>query len=114
MLASGSLVGRIRGGAWPRSQTFFAVVGAGLLTQQAFSIKNVRYTMALELPLRFLGLAWLLHLASRLSPLVKWLLVGCVVLVFCLLDWQTFRLWIDLNGYDPVSADLLRMRKIVP
>jgi hypothetical protein len=114
LLASGALVDRVRGGAWPRPQIFFAVVGAGLLTEQAFLIKNVRYMVALELPLRLLALSWLLRIAAGLSPWLTWGLVGSVVGVLCLLDWQTFRLWVEAEGYDPVSSLLLQLRDIVP
>jgi hypothetical protein len=114
VLASSVLIEHVRAGLWPRPQIFFAVVGAGLLTEQAFLIKNVRYMVALELPLRFLALSWLLHLGAGLSRQLRWLLVGSVVAILCVLDGQTFALWVQARGYDPVSSLLLQMRGIVP
>jgi 4-amino-4-deoxy-L-arabinose transferase-like glycosyltransferase len=115
VMAGGSLIERLRGGAWPRPELLLFVVGAGLLAEQAFMIKNLRYMVALELPLRFLALSWLCALAGRVRTRYRVPLVATVVVTLCVLDWQTFQgFWVDGQGYDPVSVHHLRWRGIIP
>ncbi len=111
----GALLQSPERGAWPAPRRFFALFGALLLLEHAFLIKNVRYLVALDMPMRLLALAWLFELAMRLRVPVQRLVLAAVVGASCLLDFQSFRhFWVDLKGYDPVSVDLLRARDILP
>ncbi|MET0411667.1 MAG: glycosyltransferase family 39 protein [Polyangiaceae bacterium] len=115
LLSVGSVVDRLRAGAWPRPQVFFLLFGAVLLAEQAPLIKNARYMVALELPLRFLALAWLFHLTAALRTRWRVLLVGAAVVTLCALDWQSFRRdWVKKQGYDPVTYQLMIWRKMIP
>lgn len=115
LLATGTLLQRLLQGEWPTSELLLAVLGAGLLAEQAPFIKNVRYMIALELPLRFLACSLLFRVAQQVWPQRGALLVAAAVAGLCLLDWQSFHeLFADVGGYDPVSVDLLRGREIIP
>jgi 4-amino-4-deoxy-L-arabinose transferase-like glycosyltransferase len=115
LLSVGSVVDRLRAGAWPRPQLLFLLVGVALLAEQAPLIKNARYMVSFELPLRFLALTWLFHLTAELRTRWRVLLVGAVIVTLCALDWQSFaRDWVKKRGYDPVSYQLLHWRKIIP
>jgi 4-amino-4-deoxy-L-arabinose transferase-like glycosyltransferase len=115
LLSVGSLVDRLRAGAWPRPQLLFLLVGVALLAEQAPLIKNARYMVSFELPLRFLALTWLFHLTAELRTRWRVLLVGAVILTLCALDWQSFRRdWVKKQGYDPVTYQLMVWRKMIP
>jgi 4-amino-4-deoxy-L-arabinose transferase-like glycosyltransferase len=115
VLASGSLIERVRTGAWLRIEVFFFVLGCLLFAEQAPLIKNLRYMVALELPLRFLALSWLFHLTAPLRVHWRAPLLGAIVVGLCVLDWQSFRgYWVRGRGYDPVSQYLLHWRGIIP
>lgn len=115
LLSVGSVVDQLRTGVWPRPQLLFLLFGAVLLAEQAPLIKNARYMVAFELPLRFLALAWLFHLTAELRTRWRVLLVGAVVLTLCALDWQSFRHdWVEKKGYDPVTYQLMIWRQMIP
>jgi hypothetical protein len=115
LLAVGSLLQRLLQGEWPTSEVLLAVLGAGLLAEQAPFIKNARYMIALELPLRFLACCLLFRVARHIWPGRGALLVAAAVAGLCFLDWQSFRhIFVDLGGSDPVSVDLLKAREIIP
>ena len=115
ILSLGALVARIQRGVWERALVYFAVVGSGLLFEHAFFIKNVRYMVSLELPLRILALAWICDTARGLSSKHASWIAAATVALLCWLDWRSFHtVWIDFHGYDPVSYFLLCVRSIVP
>ncbi|HVZ31434.1 MAG TPA: glycosyltransferase family 39 protein, partial [Polyangiaceae bacterium] len=115
LLGAGALLQRWFDGEWSTIEVFFLVFGVGLLAQQAPFIKNARYMMGLELPLRFLAVGLLLRCAQRIWPARSTLLAALVVAGLCFLDWRSFQhLFADVGGYDPLSFDLLKARKIIP
>ena len=115
LLSVGALLQRIFEGEWSTPEVLFALLGAGLLAEQAPFIKNARYLLLFELPLRLLTLSLLFRLTRRVLPWRGMLLVGGAVAWMCFLDWQSFRhVFVDANGYDPVSVELLEAREIIP
>lgn len=115
LLGAGALVQRSEEGQWCTAEVMFALLGAGLLLEQAPFIKNVRYMVALELPLRFLALRFCFGVARRVWPVQSGLLVAAAVVGMCFLDWKSYHhIFADVGGYDPVSVDLLKAREIIP
>jgi 4-amino-4-deoxy-L-arabinose transferase-like glycosyltransferase len=111
----GALIQRVSAADWSTPEILFVVLGAGLLLEQAPFIKNVRYMVALELPLRFLAVSFCFRLARR-----RWFsstaLVGATAVVaMCFWDWQSYRrIFVERRGYDPLSVYLLEAREIIP
>jgi hypothetical protein len=115
LLGAGTLLQRVCDGEWSTPEVLFATSGACLLAEQAPFIKNVRYMLALELPLRFLALSVCFRVAQRLWPSGSLVIVAAVVAGMCLLDWQSFRhIFVDARNCDPLSVHLLQAREIVP
>jgi hypothetical protein len=115
LLGAGALVQRIGEGEWSTPEVLFALLGAGLLLEQAWFIKNVRYMVALELPLRFLAVGFCFRVVRRIWPAQAASVVGALVAGLCLLDWQSYRhIFADGGSYDPLSIVLLKARQIIP
>jgi hypothetical protein len=111
----GALVQRVSAGEWSTPEVLFTMLGAGLLLEQAPFIKNVRYMVALELPLRFLAVSFCFRLARRRSFESSALVAAAALVAMCFWDWQSYRrIFVDAGGYDPLSVNLLQAREIVP
>lgn len=111
----GALAQRTSFREWTTAEVLFAALGAGLLIEQAPFIKNVRYAVGLELPLRFFAVSFCVTLFRGRSPQRPALLVGAAVIAMCSWDWKSYRdIFVEARGYDPVSANLLQAREIIP
>jgi hypothetical protein len=111
--ALGVVAVRIRQGALPRACVYYAVLMVGLLFEHAFFIKNVRYVAILEMPLRILALWMVFEIVGRTRRAT--VIVACIVVVLCVLDWRTFiAFWVKGGLYDPVTPTMMGLRDIIP
>jgi 4-amino-4-deoxy-L-arabinose transferase-like glycosyltransferase len=112
---AGVLVLRARRREAESAHVFFGLLAALLLFQHAFVTKNVRYLMALELPLRVFAVAMLGEVFASRDRRLTAALVLVAVIGFAALDLATFEhVFVANRAYDPVTYPLLILRKIVP
>ncbi len=81
----------------------------------SFLQMNVRYVVFLDLPIRLMAALFIVFLAGRCSLRGgRRLLAGGLLLLLCL-DVLSFRKFFLVNNiYDPVSANLLTVERIIP
>jgi 4-amino-4-deoxy-L-arabinose transferase-like glycosyltransferase len=96
-------------GGW----VLLVVIATGLLSY-SFFIKNLRYVVFLDVPLRIACVAGLVLVSEKFQrsrSIV--LIVLCLTMV--VIDWVYFhRLFVSGNIYDPVNNALLRTHGIIP
>jgi 4-amino-4-deoxy-L-arabinose transferase-like glycosyltransferase len=94
---------------------FLAVTVAGLGLAHELFTKNVRYVAVLELPIRVFA-AWAIVRASGVARADRRRL-ACIaaVAVWCALDlWSFYGIFVVDGLYDPVTAQLARVRGLIP
>lgn len=111
----GVLVSRLRAGEYERPLVLLALVAAFLVLELSFFTKNVRYAVALELPIRVFAVCMLGEMAKTARPVRSTALVALAVILLCWIDWRSFDLfWVRYRGYDPVTQWLIGVRHMMP
>lgn len=86
-----------------------------VLLVYAFLQMNVRYVAFLDLPIRIMAVLFLLPLAEKFRIKSRRLLLAGALLLLVCLDVRSFqKFFVANNIYDPVSANLLAVERIIP
>lgn len=109
--AGGWLAGRER----RVENDFLVYFSCYVLFVYAFLQMNVRYVIFLDLPIRIMAVLFMVPLVARYRLRVRRLLLAGAVLLLVCLDVRSFqKLFVTNNIYDPVSANLLAVERIIP
>lgn len=110
-----STLARCRPGAWNTERAFFATLAIVLVAEFSLFTKNVRYLAVLELPIAFLAVACLDEILAGLRANTHRILAATAVVLVSWMGWHTFdTLFVEGGLYDPVTADLLGLRHMIP
>jgi hypothetical protein len=106
---------RLRTGRFDRTSVYLGLVIASLVFVLSFFTKNVRYASVLEPPIRLFAVLLVRDLFGGLRGRLPRLLTGGVVAILCALDWRSFELiWVENEGFDPVTRFLGMVRRVIP
>lgn len=106
---------RLRSGRYDRESVYLAFLMATLLLVFSFFTKNVRYAAVLDVPVRVFAVLLVCDLCQGPRVVRTGLVSGGVVAILCWLDWNNFDLiWVQHEGYDPITRFLGLVRKVIP
>lgn len=95
--------------------TYFLLAFVVLFFSLNFFTKNVRYVMALDMPMRLFSVLMLKKLFETRFPKQALLLVPVAVIAIAVFDYLNFyNLFVRGDIYDPVSYWLLKIEHIIP
>ncbi len=111
----GLVLVRWRAEEYDRTSVLLAFVAALFVFELSFFTKNIRYAVALELPLRLFAIVFLAEIAGGLRTTRSVVVAFAAVAALCVLDVRTFdAMWVKARLYDPVTAWLAFLRHLVP
>ncbi|MCX6338909.1 MAG: glycosyltransferase family 39 protein [Candidatus Aureabacteria bacterium] len=94
---------------------YFSVLGVCYLFSLIFFVKNVRYAMLLDTPLRLFAVLMIQRIAETYTPRHAIVVCALCVAAISVFDYILFyNIFVLHNLYDPVSMYLLQERRLIP
>jgi len=115
ILAIGFFVNYILKKEWQEEIVYLLMFCLFFLFSYSFLIKNIRYLIFLDMPMRLFAVLMLDELTRRFFKYGRIIILLGLILVISLIDYQTFSyFFVKVGIYDPVSIWFLQASHIIP